>query len=92
MDHFPVFLRVHGRRIILSGGGEAALAKLRLLMKTTGHISVFAAQPAPEIVKWAAEGKLALHRRAMEPGDALCAALFYAADEDACEDARTTAL
>ena len=45
MDHFPVFLRVHGRRIVLSGGGEAAVAKLRLLMKTTAHITVFAQTP-----------------------------------------------
>ncbi|MBW4708598.1 siroheme synthase CysG [Roseobacter sp. YSTF-M11] len=92
MDHFPIFLRVHGRRIVLSGGGEAALAKLRLLMKTAGRITVFTPNPAPEIENWAAEGKLALVRRAMAPGDTMCAALFYAADEDAVEDARTAAI
>jgi uroporphyrin-III C-methyltransferase/precorrin-2 dehydrogenase/sirohydrochlorin ferrochelatase len=92
MKHFPIFLAVEGRRIVLSGGGEAALAKLRLLLKTEGHITVFSADPANEIVTWAAEGRLALHRRAMMPGDALCAALFYAADEDETEDARTSAI
>lgn len=92
MDHFPIFLRVEGRRIVLSGGGEAALAKLRLLMKTAGHITVFSADPAPEIVAWAENGKLRLVRRAMAPGDTLCAPLFYAADEDDAEDARTAAI
>ncbi|GFE49946.1 siroheme synthase [Roseobacter cerasinus] len=92
MDHFPIFLRVEGRRIVLSGGGEAALAKLRLLLKTAGHITVFAQDPAPEIVAWADAGKLALIRRHMTPGDTLCAALFYAADEDDAEDARTSAI
>ncbi|WP_299918146.1 siroheme synthase CysG [uncultured Roseobacter sp.] len=92
MDHFPIFLRVEGRRIVLSGGGEAALAKLRLLMKTAGHITVFSADPAPEIVHWAKEAKLTLIRRAMAPGDAVCAALFYSADEDDAEDARTAAI
>lgn len=92
MDHFPVFLRVHGRRIVVSGGGEAALAKLRLLLKTTGHITVFAETAAPEIQKWEEEGKLTLNRRALAPGDTLCAALFYAADEDDAEDARTSAI
>ena len=92
MNHFPIFLRVDGRRIVLSGGGEAALAKLRLLMKTTGHITVFASDPAPEIIAWASEGRVRLVRRPMEAGDALCAALFYAADEDEVEDARTTAI
>ncbi len=92
MDHFPVFMRVHGRRVVVSGGGEAALAKLRLLMKTTAHLTVFAPDPAAEILRWQAEGKLTLVPRAMAPGDALCAALFYAADEDDAEDARTSAL
>ena len=43
MQHFPIFLAVQGQRITLSGGGEAALAKLRLLMKTEARIDVFAA-------------------------------------------------
>ena len=92
MNHFPIFLNVEGRRIVLSGGGEAALAKLRLLFKTSGHITVFAENPAPEILKWETEGKLSIVRRALAPGDTLCAALFYAADEDDAEDARTTAI
>jgi uroporphyrin-III C-methyltransferase/precorrin-2 dehydrogenase/sirohydrochlorin ferrochelatase len=92
LRHFPIFIAVQGRRIVLSGGGGAALAKLRLLMKTEAHLTVFAPLPAPEIIAWATERRLALVRRAMGPGDALCAVLFYAADEDAGEDARTTAL
>lgn len=92
MKHFPIFLAVEGRRIVLSGGGDAALAKLRLLMKTEAHLTVIAAQIAPEVHRWAAENKLRIIQRAMEPGDALCAALFYAANEDAVEDARTAAI
>jgi len=92
MRHFPIFLDLAGRRVVLSGGGEAALAKLRLLLKTEAHLTVFAADPAAEIVTWAAEGRVHLRRRAMAPGDALCARLFYAADEDPAEDARTAAI
>ncbi|SLN41025.1 Siroheme synthase [Roseivivax jejudonensis] len=92
MQHFPIFVALAGRRVVLSGGGDAALAKLRLLMKTEAHLTVFAAEPAPEIVDWAQAGRLRLVRRAMAPGDALCAALFYAADEDEGEDARTSAI
>ena len=92
MKHFPVFLSVEGRRIVLSGGGEAALAKLRLILKTEARIEVFAPTPAPEIVAWADENRLTLHRRALAAGDALGAVLFYAADEDATEDARTAAI
>jgi len=92
MQHFPIFLAVAGRRIVVSGGGDAALAKLRLLMKTEAHLTVFAPDPDPQIATWATEGRLTLHTRRLEPGDALCAVLFYAADEDAVEDARSTAI
>ena len=92
MKHFPVFVAVEGRRIVVSGGGEAAVAKLRLLLKTEAHLSVFAAAPCPLIRQWADAGKLTLHPRALEPGDAMCAVLFYAANEDEAEDARVAAL
>lgn len=88
MKHFPIFVAVEGRRIVVSGGGEAALAKLRLLLKTQAHLNVFAADPAPELWDWANQGKITLIPRALEHGDVLCAVLFYAANEDDDEDAR----
>lgn len=92
MKHFPVFLAVEGRRIVVSGGGEAALAKLRLLLKTEARITVVAAAPIADVAALASEGRLTLIARAMEPGDAMCASLFYAANDDYAEDARVTAL
>lgn len=92
MEHFPIFVAISGRRVVVSGGGDAALAKLRLLLKTTAHISVFTVSPASEILDWAKTGKLRLVERALEPGDTTCATLFYAANENAAEDARTAAI
>ncbi len=92
MQHFPIFLNLAGRRVVVSGGGAAALAKLRLLMKTEAAITVFAARPDRQIITWAARGVLTLVPRAFEPGDALCAALFYGANEDADEDSRAAAI
>ncbi len=92
MQHFPIFVAVAGRRIVVSGGGECALAKLRLLMKTEAHLSVFAADPEAAVRRLAAEGRIALIERPLAPGDALCAVLFYAANDDAAEDARVAAL
>ena len=40
MRHFPIFLDLAGRRVVLSGGGAAALAKLRLILKTAAHVTV----------------------------------------------------
>ncbi|WP_299627067.1 siroheme synthase CysG [uncultured Tateyamaria sp.] len=92
MNHFPIFLNTSGRRIVLSGGGDAALAKLRLLLKTTANVTVFSPDADDQIKAWAEARKLTLINRAMEPGDTLCAALFYAADEEATEDKRTAAI
>ena len=92
MKHFPIFLAVEGRRIVVAGGGDAAIAKLRLLFKTKARLTVFSDDPAPEIVAWARDGRLTLVPRAFGPGDATCAALFYAASDDGHEDARTARL
>lgn len=92
MNHFPIFIALEGRTVVLSGGGEAALAKLRLLMKTTARLTVIAPQVAPEIHRWAALGKLDVILRAQVEGDVRGATLFYAANEDAIEDARVAAL
>lgn len=89
MNHFPIFLAVTGQKIIVAGGGEAALAKLRLLLKTTAKITVITPMPDTQIESWARAGKLSLIGRPMMKGDAVAAALFYAASEDAQEDART---
>lgn len=92
MKHFPIFMALTEREVVVSGGGDAAVAKLRLLLKTDARLTVFAPDAAPEIAAWADTGRLTLHRRAMMPGDARDATLFYAADEDPAQDARTAAL
>ena len=60
MQHFPIFVNLAGQRVVVSGGGEAALAKLRLLFKTEAALVGYAADPAGEIVQWAEAGRLTL--------------------------------
>lgn len=92
MQHFPIFVAVAGRRIVLSGGGECAMAKLRLLLKSEAKVTVIAADPVAAVEELAAKGDITLLRRAMTPGDAMCAVLFYAANDDPIEDARVASL
>lgn len=89
MQHFPIFLDTAQRRILLSGGGEAAIAKLRLLLKTAAQIEVYARNPAAEITAWAKESKLRLMTRDLQDSDLAGAVLIYAADEDDLLDMRT---
>ncbi|MEP3299122.1 MAG: siroheme synthase CysG [Pseudoruegeria sp.] len=92
MQHFPIFLAVAGRKIALSGGGAAAVAKVRLLLKTEAHIFVYAPNPVQEIADWADAGKLTLLRRDFQADDAIDTALFYAANEDDILDTKFAAL
>ncbi len=88
MRHFPVFRDLRARRVVVSGAGEAAVAKLRLLLKTEATLAVYGTDPHPQIRRWAGEGRLTLVERPVRHGDALCAALLYGANEEAGEDAR----
>jgi len=92
MRHFPVFVNLDGRRVVVSGVGETAVAKLRLILKTSARVSVFGVEAEPIVRKWADEGRITLTERPVEAGDAICARLFYAANNDADEDARAAAI
>ncbi|WP_194095367.1 siroheme synthase CysG [Marivivens aquimaris] len=92
MQHFPIFLSVKDQTIVLVGGGEAALAKLRLLTKTEARIVVYATDPHADLVRLAAEGKIKLLNREFDYGDARGARLVYAATEDELVDARIVAI
>ncbi len=92
MRHYPVFLDLRGRRIVVAGAGGIAVAKLRLLLKTEAEILVYGSAPAAEVRGWAAEGRIRLLERALVEGDADGAALVYAATGDAAADARVAAI
>ena len=92
MQHFPIFLRLAGRQVAVSGAGQAAAAKLRLLLKTDAEIAVFGPDPHPDIQLWHREGALRHHNRRLEGADLDGAALIYCASDDPAEDARAAAL
>lgn len=92
MQHFPIYLNLSDRPVLLAGNGEMALAKLRLLAKTPARIMVFAPCPEPTLVALVAEIGATLLSRAPEATDLQGAALAYAATGDANEDARLARL
>ena len=92
VQHFPIFLRLSGERVVVSGARSAAVAKLRLLQKTEARLAVFGPDPDPEILSWHSSGALRHMARMLEGADLEGAALLYCASEDAHEDARAAAL
>ena len=92
VQHFPIFLRFAGRRVVVSGTGQAAVAKLRLLLKTDAEIAVFGRDPDPDILSWHRDGALRHEERRVAADDLDGAALLYCASDDRAEDARAAAL
>ena len=41
MRHYPVFVDLRDRTVVVSGAGDVAVAKLRLLLKTEARIEVY---------------------------------------------------
>ena len=68
MRHYPVFLDLRDRRVVVSGAGEVAVAKLRLLMKTEARDrGLRRAIRRPKCGPGRREGRLALVERPLEP-------------------------
>ncbi|MEO8531830.1 MAG: siroheme synthase CysG [Deltaproteobacteria bacterium] len=82
MRFYPIFLATTGRRILVQGGDETAVAKLRLLMKSNATIEVFAENAVQDIVDWAEAGRLKLHNRLANSADFNDTLIAYAAMDD----------
>src|SRR5690348_7436055 len=67
--YFPIFLKLAGERVLVVGGGEVALRKVRLLARAGAGIQVVARE---------------LHPQFSEVAFTLCAAQFEEAQLDGC--------
>ncbi|WP_299133578.1 siroheme synthase CysG [uncultured Amaricoccus sp.] len=91
MKTFPMFLKMAGRRVVILGGGEQAVQKTRLILKTEAEIVVVAPELAPELVALAGRGRIR-HETAITPALFENAALAFVASGDRAEDARLARL
>src|SRR5262245_41695936 len=82
MRYFPLFLDLDGRKAVVVGGGEEALRKVRLLLKTKARIEVIAAVLHDELASYLKEGCIAWLAKSFTPALLDDAALVYSADED----------
>ncbi len=92
MQHFPIYLNLANRHVLLAGSGEVALAKLRLLARTPARVTLFAPEPEAALAAFATDVGAKLLPRALQAQDLQDAALVYAATADAQEDARIAGL
>ncbi len=90
LRYFPIFFDLDGRDVLIVGGGEKALQKLRLLAKTTARLRVVATDVSEDIAT-SAIPTLVIERHAFTEADLEGAALVFAASDDPELDARVAA-
>jgi uroporphyrin-III C-methyltransferase/precorrin-2 dehydrogenase/sirohydrochlorin ferrochelatase len=90
LRYFPIFVDLEGRGVLIVGGGEKALQKLRLLSKTTAHLTIVAPEVSEDIAT-ANLPNLKLERRDFAESDLDGAALVFAASDDHVLDSRVAA-
>ena len=92
MRYYPLFVDLQQQRVVFSGGGANATAKIRLLLKTEANIHVFSEAPDDAVIAWAEEGLIHLARRPVQKEDVINARLVFGANDDPAEDRRAAEL
>lgn len=82
MRYLPIQFDLRDKRVVVFGGGRAAEAKLRTLVKTESDIHVYAIDGNSEIREWADSGALNLHAVPPSRDHLTGASLAYAATDD----------
>ena len=82
MQYLPIHFDTRGASILIVGGGPAAEAKLRTLLKTEAVLRVVAEEISPEMTRWIEQGKLQHISREFTPADFDGVSLIYAATEN----------
>lgn len=89
---FPVSYDVAGKSVVVAGGGEPALAKLRLLARSEAVLTVVAPDLDAELAAFVSEKRIAHVARDLEPADLKGAALVFIATDDEAQDTALAAI
>jgi uroporphyrin-III C-methyltransferase/precorrin-2 dehydrogenase/sirohydrochlorin ferrochelatase len=92
MRYFPVFADLQNADVLVVGGSEQAAQKVRLLQKTSAHISVVTEDANAELRGLAATGAIRLIARELSGSDLDGVRLAYAATGDRQRDEAISAL
>ena len=82
LNTFPLSFKVKGKRIIIVGGTDEALNKVRLVAKTTASIEIYSRHVEADFSAF----PVTIHERAVGPEDVAGAALVFVAEEGADAD------
>ena len=83
VPHYPLFLALDGRTVVVAGGGGVAERKVETLVRHGARVVVIAPEATPAIRRRADDGSVEWHARRFEERDLDGAALAFAATGDA---------
>ncbi|MEG9463589.1 MAG: precorrin-2 dehydrogenase, partial [Bacillus amyloliquefaciens] len=78
----PLHINLSGKRIIIAGGGNVALRRLKTVLPEGADITVISPDALPEIKQLADEGRIRWVSRKIEMKDLAPALLIIAATND----------
>ena len=81
MNHFPIFMALRNRPVLVVGGEELAARKIRLLHKAQAAICVVAPVLCPELREQADAGKITWREQSFDRIDVSGASLVFAATD-----------
>jgi precorrin-2 dehydrogenase/sirohydrochlorin ferrochelatase len=82
MRYYPVFLDVAGKPVVVIGGGEVALQKVRGLLDAGARVTIVSPQLHPELERIAGEGLVTHLRREYRRGDLKGSFLAFVGTDD----------
>ena len=80
--HYPLFLDLKGRKVVVCGGGSVACMKIRNLIPTGAQITVISPSLISDCHHWQASGRFTWLARPYALGDLAGATLAFAATND----------
>ncbi len=86
MRYFPLFADLQNADVLVVGGGEQAVQKVRLLLKTRARVTVLASVVARELETLASAGHLVIEARDFSPDLLAGRRLVYVATGDLAND------
>lgn len=92
LSSLPISYAVAGRRVLLAGDGERVLQKARFLLRSAAIPVLFSPDPAPEVVRFAAENGWDLFARMPMAEDLRGCTLAFVGSDDPAREAMVAAL
>lgn len=90
-SYYPVFLDLRGKRVLVVGGGQVALRKVKSLLECGAEVLVVAPEAVPELQQMARDGRIRLVSREYTEADLEGASLVISATDSRDVNQRVSA-